>query len=126
MTNKEVWDQYKEYSQSTSEISRKIAFAGIAICWLFRDKNNDFPTLVMYSLIFLLIYFFLDLMQYLISALLLKKWIRKEEIKMWEYIGKIEGNYNKPIWIDIPAFSLFISKLTFLIISFILLGVWLF
>ena len=110
MTNKEVWNQYKEYSQTTSEISRKFAFAGIAICWLFRDHNNDFPTLVMIAII----------------LLLLKRWIRKEEIKMWESTGELDGNYNKPTWIDIPAFSFFIIKLLSLIISFFLLGIWLF
>jgi len=126
MTNKEVWNQYKEYSQTTSEISRKFAFAGIAICWLFRDHNNDFPTLVMIAIIFLLIFFLFDLLQYLISTLLLKRWIRKEEIKMWESTGELDGNYNKPTWIDIPAFSFFIIKLLSLIISFFLLGIWLF
>jgi hypothetical protein len=126
MTNQEVWTQYKDYSQTTSDIARKIAFAGIAICWLFRDKNNDFPSLVMIALVFLLLFFLSDLLQYLITALLLRRWIRKEEIKMWENVGVIEGDYNKPTWIDTPTFSFFVSKLTFLIISFIFLGIWLF
>jgi len=125
MTNKEVWSQYKEYSQSTSDISRKMAFGGIAVCWLFRDQNTGFPQLVFSSLIFLLIFFLFDLLQYLITTLLLKKWIRKEEIKMWEAVGAIEGNYQKPTWVDLPAFSFFIIKIIALIISFILLGIWL-
>ena len=126
MTNKEVWTQYKEYSQSTSDISRKLAFAGIAICWLFRDQNSGFPKLVFNALIFLLVFFLFDLLQYLITTLLLKKWIRKEEIRMWETTNKIEGNYQKPTWIDMPAFTLFTCKIIALIISFFLLGIWLF
>lgn len=126
MTNQEVWDQYKDYSQTTSDIARKIVFAGIAVCWLFREPNNNFPELVISSLILLITFFFFDLMQYLLSTLLLKGWIRNEENKKWESTRKIEGDYQKPTWIDTPAFILFILKLICLVIAYIFLGYWLF
>lgn len=126
MTNQDAWTQYKEYSKATSDIARKMAFAGIAVCWLFRETNNSFPSIVFNALIFLLIFFIFDLLQYLVSTLLVKNWIRKEEIKMWESTGKIEGNYQNPEWLDLPAFTFFLLKIIALIVSFVFLGIWLF
>jgi hypothetical protein len=126
VTNKEVWTQYKEYSQNASEILRKIAFAGIAFCWLFRNQNNQFPNLVFLSLIFLIFFFIFDLFQYLFATLMLKIWIRKKEIEMWNNTGKIEGDYQLPTWLDLPAFILFLSKATTLLVTFVLLVIWFF
>lgn len=126
MTNKEAWEQYKEYSQTTSEIARKFAFAGVAICWFFKLEDNKFPQIVLYALLLLVVFFISDLLQYLISSFLYKWWIRKEEIKKWEQTGKIEGEFFNPNWIDIPAYIFFISKITLLLVSYILIGYWLF
>ena len=126
MTNKEVWNQYKEYSQSTSEILRKIAFAGIAFCWLFRNQNNNFPHLVFIALILLIFFFIFDFFQYLSATLILKYWIRSEEIRFWKINGTIEGDYQLPTWLDLPSFILFIIKALTLLISFILLVIWFF
>ena len=122
MTNKDVWNQYKEYSQTTSEIARKFAFAGIAICWFFKTDDSLFPESVKISLLLFLLFFFIDFLQYLISTFLLKFWIRKNEIKIWEETGNIEGNYQKPSYIDLPAFILFVLKIIILLISFLIFG----
>jgi len=126
MTNKDVWNQYKEYSQTTSEIARKFAFAGIAICWFFKTDDGLFPELVKISLLLFLLFFFIDFLQYLISTFLLKFWIRKNEIKIWEETGNIEGDYQKPSYIDMPAFILFVLKIIILFISFLIFGKWFF
>lgn len=126
MTNQEAWAQYKEYSQTTSEIARKFAFAGVAICWFFKSEENKFPDMVLFALILLVVFFLLDLLQYLVSSFIYKNWIRKEEIKRWEQTGKIEGDYYNPTWIDIPAFIFFIGKVFVLLTAFILIGYWLF
>lgn len=122
MTNQDVWNQYKEYSQSTSEIARKFAFAGIAICWFFRTEGGSFPILVKASLILFLLFFFFDFLQYFISTILLKRWIRDKEIKMWEQTGSIDGDYQKPTYIDFPAFIFFITKTIVLLIAFLIFG----
>lgn len=126
MTNQDVWNQYKEYSQSTSEIARKFGFAGIAICWFFRTEGGLFPILVKVSLILFLLFFFFDFLQYFISTILLKRWIRDKEIKMWEQTGSIDGDYQKPTYIDFPAFILFITKTIVLLIAFLIFGKYLF
>ena len=125
MTNQEAWAQYKEYTQSTSEIARKFAFAGVAICWFFKSEKNIFPDIVLSALILFVVFFLFDLLQYLVSSFLYKNWIRKEEIKKWEQTGKIEGDYFNPVWIDIPAFILFIGKIIVLLSAFILVSYWL-
>lgn len=126
MTNQEIWTQYKEYSQTVSDIARRFAFAGIAICWLFKDSDTKFPAIVFSALLFFVIFFIIDLLQYLISTILLRFWMRKQEIKKWEITGKIEGNYHKPNWIDKPAFSFFTLKLISLFFAFYFLASWLF
>jgi hypothetical protein len=126
MTNKDVWNQYKEYSQTTSEIARKFAFAGIAICWFFKTDDGIFPESVKFSLLLFLLFFFIDFLQYLISTFLLKFWIRKNEIKIWEETGNIEGDYQKPSYIDTPAFILFVLKIIILFVSFLIFGKWFF
>jgi hypothetical protein len=126
MTNQEAWAQYKEYSHTTSEIARKFAFAGIAICWFFKSEENKFSEIVLLALILFVIYFLFDLLQYLVSSFLYKNWIRKSEIKKWEQTGKIEGDYYNPTWIDVPAFILFILKIIILLTAFLIIGYWLF
>ena len=110
MTNQEAWAQYKEYSHTTSEIARKFAFAGIAICWFFKSEENKFSEIVLLALILFVIYFLFDLLQYLVSSFLYKNWIRKSEIKKWEQTGKIEVDYYNPTWIDVCSFYSFYPK----------------
>lgn len=126
MTNKEVWNIYKEYSQTTSDILRKIAFAGIAFCWLFRNQNYSFPDLVFIALVLLILFFICDFLQYFSATLILRHWIRGEEVRFWENNSSIEGDYQLPTWIDLPSFIFFITKSLTLLTSFILLVVWFF
>lgn len=122
MNNKEAWSHYKDYTRDVTEHSRKLGFAGAAICWFFKDTNAAFPAPILYALIFLILFFLADIVQSMSGALLTKRWLRAEEIKKFEETGEIEGNYEKPGWIDYPSFILFILKVVFLIISFMFIG----
>ena len=126
MTNKELWEQYKDYSQLTSDIARKIGFAGIAICWIFHAPGYTFSSKILLVLILLIFFFLFDLLQYLTTTIILRIWIRKKEVKMWESTGEIEGNYLKPLWIDRPALICFVLKLLALISAYVALGIRLF
>jgi hypothetical protein len=122
MTNKEVWSQYKDYTRDLTELARKLAFAAAAICWFFKASDNTFPANIYLALFFVVVFFFSDILQGLSGALLIKWWIRKEEIKKWEETRKIEGDYQKPVWLDYPAFTFFFVKIFFLLASFIFIG----
>jgi hypothetical protein len=51
-------------SENASDIARKIAYGGAAVCWFFKGPKLNFPTLILISLGLLSIFFMLDLMQY--------------------------------------------------------------
>jgi hypothetical protein len=51
-------------SATASEVARKIAFGGAAVCWFFKDEHLRFPTLVLIALGCLCVYFLFDLGQY--------------------------------------------------------------
>lgn len=123
MNNQEAWGQYKDYTRDITEFSRKLAFAGAAICWVLKRKDGTFPEHVLTALVFIVGFFIADILQSFIGALLLRRWITKEEIKKWMEFQTIEGEYQKPRWLDYPSYTLFIVKIVLLLIGFIYIGI---
>ena len=119
MKNEDLWKQYQDYTKSVSDNGRTLAFSAAAICWLFKDQNsNPFPARITVALGFVVIFFVFDMLQPLISALLIRVWTRKEEKRMYRDTRTIEGNYNKPAWLDWPGFCLWWLKFVALAVSF--------
>lgn len=110
MNNSELWSQYRSYTEEFSKFSRQLGFAAAAICWFFKSDTVTFPTLILLALIFLMLFFMVDVLQYFVSAHRLRSWTRAEEIKMYNETGSIEGDYPKPAWLDRPAFIFFNMK----------------
>jgi len=122
MTGKELWDQYQFYTRDLTEHGRKLGFAGAGICWLFKTDKYTFPGLIYWSLLLFVTYFIFDILQGLSGVLILRIFTEREEAKLWAKTHSIEGNINKPRWVDIPAFYCFILKTVFLLGGFILIG----
>ena len=122
MKNAEVWDQYKAYTRDITEVSRKLGFAGAAICWILKTPQGAFSNSVLWSLIFLVAFFISDVLQSFTGALLLRYWIRTEEIKNWQSNNTLDGEYLKPVWLDYPSFTFFIMKVLFLLVGFVFLA----
>jgi hypothetical protein len=40
MKNQEVWSHYKDYTKDMNDFSRKLAFGGLAVCWLPKSKTS--------------------------------------------------------------------------------------
>lgn len=123
MTNKELWESYAFYTGELTKLSRQLAFASAAICWLFRTAEGTFPSAILFSLGSVVIFFCFDTLQYLVSAHLLRWWTRQKEKEMWESNQTILGEYEKPAWLDAPAFVLLNLKITALFSAFVGLGV---
>jgi len=122
MTGKELWEQYQHYTQDLTEHSRKLAFGGAAICWFFKSDKITFPPAIYWSLAFVVAFFICDVLHYLAGALVLRGWILAQEKMLWKAKKTIEGDFLKPTWVDIPAFTFFVLKSLFLITSFLCLG----
>jgi hypothetical protein len=64
-------DAFYEYSDKASLLSRQLAFAGIAVVWLFKSGdgvNFQLPASLIYPLLLLVLAFIFDLLQYLVGA----------------------------------------------------------
>ncbi|MDA3833844.1 MAG: hypothetical protein PF495_10635 [Spirochaetales bacterium] len=122
MKNQEVWASYDFYTGEVTKHSRYLGFAGIAICWFFRTTEITFPNLILTSLILLVVFFVLDLAQYYVSAMRIRKWMQKEEAEKEKKTGSIDGEYWPVKSLDVPSFWLFKIKLLFLLLGFLCIG----
>ena len=122
MTIKEYWDIYKEYTKQLSTHSRKLAYAGAAICWFFKSEAVTFPGFVVVALLFVVGFFTADLLQYYGAALTLRFWTRSKEKRLYKETKKLDGDVPKPAWLDYPAFCMFHLKTACLASSFLALG----
>ncbi|MBC7000388.1 hypothetical protein [Cytophaga sp. FL35] len=75
--NKKTIDDYKDdylyYTGKTSELNRNLAFAGVAIIWIFKTTSESgfvIPKELISPLIWLVISLSLDLFQYLCGGLI--------------------------------------------------------
>lgn len=123
MNNAELWKSYDYYTGELTKFSRQLAFAAAAICWFFKTPEITFPKPILLSLVLIVAFFILDILQYFLAAHLLRWWTQREEQKMWKKKKTITGEYHKPQWLDIPSFLLFNVKIIVLFVSFVSLGV---
>ncbi len=126
MTNKELWVQYKEYTTELTSNARKLAFAAGAITWFFKDKDNIFPKSILFAIGFLVLFFICDIVQFFFGAVMIGWWTRNEEKKKHEETGSIEGEYDKPAWLDYPSRTCWYLKIVFLLLAFTFIGVYIF
>lgn len=72
ITLADVWTYYTDYHKSVNEISRQIAYAGIALIWVFRVTGPGqvhIPKLLFISGFFLILCLFFDYLQYIVGAI---------------------------------------------------------
>ncbi|MEM6582451.1 MAG: hypothetical protein AAF699_14325 [Pseudomonadota bacterium] len=74
------------------------------------------------SLIFVVAFFTADVLQFFTSAHLLRWWTRREETRKWEETKTIEGEYDKPWYLDTPAFVFFNVKAICLVVAFLFIA----
>lgn len=128
VNKKTVVDYKKDYEYFTgkaSEISRSLAFAGIALIWIFRNISNDgrieIPCLLIAPLIFLVITLSLDLLQYIVGGLI---WFIYYRFIEWQINNnKISSNTDikAPLILPLIIHLLYWSKLFSIIAAYILL-----
>jgi len=122
MTNAELWKSYKELTQTLSENGRKLAFAAAGLAWVFKTDVATFPPAVRLALAFVVAFFSFDLLQFVVGAVLLRIWTRREEKKKWKANNSLDGDYEKPGWLDTPPFSLWWAKIIALLLAYACLG----
>jgi hypothetical protein len=89
----EFRDRSFEYTSKSSDIIRQLILAGVAIIWLFKDKNkNELDHFAIYPLAFLAGAALLDLIQYVAGGLI---WIL-EYYKQQNLHNRIDDEVEVP------------------------------
>jgi len=120
----------KSYSERVSDINQKLALAGVAIIWLFREITNEGFTITVIASISLLLFvlsLFIDLMQFLFltvkwSFFYSNKYSDLKENSSLD-ISKIEDTEVEQPWgSNYFGWVLFYLKLLFMVLAYIILA----
>jgi hypothetical protein len=121
---------YYEFSGKASDVSRQLAFAGIAVVWIFRLNTTtpQIPKELILPLALLISFLFFDLLQYLCATFIWGyfQWSQErnlqEGIESPDMIKIDETELDAPGWYKIPQLVLFILKIISIFLGYIFLG----
>lgn len=111
-----------EFTGLTSERVRSLAYAGIAIIWLFKNDTPQkflIPGELFWPLLFLVITLFSDFMQYATSSLIWTVFYRRHEK---EHKGKDQVEITAPYWLTYFGNFFFVLKIASLFVSYFLIA----
>lgn len=115
-------ETYYEFSGKASDVAKQLAFAGIAIIWLFKVQLADFPKIpkeLILPTIILALTLALDLLQYVAGTTVwgIFQWHHENQLEDISQDPEIESS-TKLKW---PQFTFFILKIITLIFSYYLI-----
>jgi len=117
MKVKDYKKDYQEFSGKLSDNTRKLAFAGIVIVWIFKQVENGFytiPEALKFVMFMFVISLSLDLLQYIYQTLVWGTFHRYYEKKNGE-----EYDVTAPRYFNWPAICFFWAKIITLVIGYI-------
>lgn len=111
-----------EYTGKASEVSRQLAFAAIAVVWIFKTDlpkgGFSVPHELYWPALLAVATLASDLLQYAYASLAWSLFNRRKEIEL-KHDG--EKTFTAPRWINWPTLSFFWLKLVLVIFSYVLL-----
>ena len=121
-------DCYYSHSGNASAAARQIAFAGIAVVWVFNQpltgRTLNLPEQLVGVLLFLCIALALDLLQYTLSTATWGFWSRRKE-KQLKHKFHDDPSVEPPAFLNWPGIVMFWSKLVVLLWAYAQLGLYL-
>ncbi|MHA1975098.1 MAG: hypothetical protein ACTSW1_19085 [Candidatus Hodarchaeales archaeon] len=120
MKLKEYKKDYQEFSGKLSDNARKLAFAGIAIIWIFKqEKEGDLvlPDLLKLAMLMFVITLSFDLLQYIYQTLVWGIFHRYHEKMNKDEDYKLTASK----YFNWPAISFFWLKVVVLVIGYAIL-----
>ncbi len=112
-------DDYHEFSGLASSASRQLAFAGIALLWLFKSGDNgayELPKQLLVPAAALIITLAFDILQYVTGSLIWYAFFRVNEKKTKE-IGE-DPELEAPSYYSWPIMVLFYLKIIAVIFAY--------
>jgi hypothetical protein len=124
------WQTYYDFSGKASDVGRSLAFAGIAVVWVFKTGSvaQVPPRGLLLPLALFAVALLLDLLHYVVAAFIWGIFSRYKEKRLPE--DKREEDFDAPPALNYPASVLFILKLLVLVVGYLflidyLLSLWL-
>ncbi|KJG18388.1 hypothetical protein [Photobacterium angustum] len=109
MNLKDCRENYYALSGSLSSVTRQLAFAGIAVCWVFSVKSKTGYLLdkqLVLSILFFCLGLLLDLLQYFYSSAAWGFYSRYKEKR----VPNDDHDFLAPRWINWPTLLLYWTK----------------
>ena len=113
---------YYEFSGKASDVARQLAFAGIALVWIFRIEDGAAPSIPQQLLLptaLLALTLAFDLLQYITATSIWGIFQWRKDRKRYKY--NPDPKLEAPYWYPRPQFIFFVLKLCSILIAFILL-----
>lgn len=110
---------YYEFSGKASDISRHLAFAGIAVIWIFRLNQKGeltIPNELLLPLILMVVTLGFDILQYISATTVwgIYQWYKERELED----PKIDPDIDHPSWLKWPQFIFFVLKLISILVGY--------
>lgn len=120
---KDYKKDYYYFSQKAGDIVRQLAFAGVAVIWIFRVTESDkniIPDELLYPLGAFCVCLLFDILHYSWSAFIWGAFHRIKESKV--LAGELKDEkILAPAWFNLPANILFWGKILIVIFGYTLL-----
>jgi hypothetical protein len=117
VTVSDMWAKRATYTRTASEIARNLCFAGLALVWVLRvpdGTRSAIPQPLQIGALFIVLSLLLDLAQYIVGAVLVKR-VAKDFEERLRKDPKTVVEY--PDDYPIPMQCLFFAKITTLLIA---------
>ncbi len=125
-------ETYGYFTAKASDVSRQLAFAGIAIVWVFRVQAAEHPIIphdLLLPMALFAITLAFDLLQYISASaawgLLHRKWLKEWHRTRAELGIESNRDYLVPRGIKIPQSIFFIAKLCTILVAYYLMACYL-
>jgi len=116
----EYRNDFYTYSGKASDLNRQLAFAGIAVIWLFKKDSSGeltIPRDLVFPGMFIVVSLILDMLHYCVASVTWRLFYRsKEKAGVNE---EIEITHS--VWLERPMWFLFLAKVAFVVLAYILI-----
>jgi len=113
----DAWAYFSDHSGRASDVNRQLAFAAIAIVWVFRGAEGgplSIPNQLLWAGLFSSLALAADLVHYLVAAICWGTYARHLEKKHY----RTDQRFKAPTWLNTPAWIFFAGKIVAVAIAY--------
>jgi hypothetical protein len=116
---------YYEFSGLTSGVARNLAFAGIALVWIFKTEAAPTPRITQHLIIptvLLALTLTFDLLQYIAGTCVwgFFQWYHERKL----HDATEDPELDSPSWLKLPQFTFFVLKLATVLSAYLFITVY--